>query len=211
MPVACTQLRSLPRDRDNYTGGTPNPMTSASDGTLEERRYYCQNWRADVVAVTKSDGTPLEYVRYSAYGEPTVYPVADLNMDGVVNSTDSGLWSDLIYSASNSSVYADTDLDWDGADDQASSGVDRQAWHDSPFLTCHWRRRALAASPVLRLNRRHDSRRTPASAAGVGRRCTTPPSRRATAPPSSARAVPDIRSPRAADTRRQLSDHALPP
>ncbi|MFZ2873610.1 MAG: RHS repeat-associated core domain-containing protein [Phycisphaerales bacterium] len=119
------------RDRDNYTGGTPNGMTSASDGTLEERRYSCQNWRADVVAVTKADGTPLEYVRYSPYGEPTVYPVADLNMDGVVNSTDSGLWSDLIYIASNSSVYADTDLDWDGADDQASSGIDSDLFYES--------------------------------------------------------------------------------
>jgi hypothetical protein len=102
------------RERDNYTSSTPNPMTSASDGTLEERRYFCQNWRADVVAVTKSDGTPIEYVRYSAYGEPTVYPVADLNMDGVVNSTDSTLWSDLLYSTSNASVYADSDLDFDG-------------------------------------------------------------------------------------------------
>jgi RHS repeat-associated protein len=119
------------RDRDNYTSSTPNPMTSASDGTLEERRYFCQNWRADVVAVTKSDGTPIEYVRYSAYGEPTVYPVADLNMDGVVNSTDSGLWSDLLYSTSNASVYADTDLDWDGADDWNSGGADGDLFYES--------------------------------------------------------------------------------
>jgi RHS repeat-associated protein len=119
------------RDRDDYTGGTPNPMTSASDGTLEERRYFCQNWRADVVAVTKSDGTPIEYVRYSAYGEPTVYPVADLNMDGVVNSTDSSLWSDLLYSTSNASVYADTDLDWDGQADWDSGGADGDLFYES--------------------------------------------------------------------------------
>jgi len=63
------------------------------DEVLEERRYYCQNWRADVVAIAKSDGTPLEKVRYLAYGEPTVYPVADLNMDGVVNNTDVAVWN----------------------------------------------------------------------------------------------------------------------
>jgi len=119
------------RDRDNYTGGSPNPMTSASDGTLEERRYYCQNWRADVVAVTKPDGTPLEYVRYSSYGEPTVYPVADLNMDGVVNSSDVTEWSNLIYSSPSSAVYADSDLDWDGLDDWNSGGADGDLFAES--------------------------------------------------------------------------------
>ncbi|MDX2131578.1 MAG: hypothetical protein SFY69_05975 [Planctomycetota bacterium] len=77
------------RDRDNTScGGGVDPWRCASDGTLEERRYLCQNWRADVVAVTQSDGTPLEYVRYSSYGEPTVYPVADLDMDGDVDLAD---------------------------------------------------------------------------------------------------------------------------
>jgi RHS repeat-associated protein len=131
MPVARTQPRFLGSDCRNSTSSTPNPMTSASDGTLEERRYFCQNWRADVVAVTKSDGTPIEYVRYSAYGEPTVYPVADLNMDGVVNSTDSGLWSDLLYSTSNASVYADSDLDFDGLDDWNSGGADGDLFYES--------------------------------------------------------------------------------
>ena len=36
------------RDRDANTA-----WTSASDGTLEERLYYCQNWRADVVALSR--------------------------------------------------------------------------------------------------------------------------------------------------------------
>jgi RHS repeat-associated protein len=71
------------RDRD-----ADEPWTSASDGALEERRFYCQNWRADVVAVTLSDGAPWEFVRYSSYGEPTVYPVADVNRDGIVNYDD---------------------------------------------------------------------------------------------------------------------------
>jgi hypothetical protein len=67
------------RDRDNSSCGPPqeptcNPWRAESDGNLEERRYCCQNWRADVVAITKSDGSPLERVRYSSYGEPKVYP-----------------------------------------------------------------------------------------------------------------------------------------
>lgn len=44
------------RDRDNTacgsagSGGTGcDPRLAASDGTLEERRFYFQNWRADVV------------------------------------------------------------------------------------------------------------------------------------------------------------------
>ncbi|GJQ29735.1 MAG: hypothetical protein HBSAPP03_16190 [Phycisphaerae bacterium] len=87
---------------------------AAGDGTLEERRYFCQNWRADVVAVTKSDGTPLEYVRYSSYGEPTVYPVADLDMDGDVDTADSAEW-DLLYGETpDASAYATADIDFDG-------------------------------------------------------------------------------------------------
>ena len=68
------------RDRD-----VTNGWTGAADGTLEERRYYGQNWRADVVAMTKSNGDPLEYVFYSPYGEPIVHPVADIDMDGDVD------------------------------------------------------------------------------------------------------------------------------
>jgi len=101
------------RDRDNFSGGTPNGMTDASDGTLEERRYYCQNWRADVVAVTKSNGVPIEYVRYSAYGEPTVYPVSDLNLDGVVNVADAEIWAELDLELSNEYAYT-RDIDFDG-------------------------------------------------------------------------------------------------
>jgi len=71
------------RDRD-----TTNGWSGAADGTLEERRYYVQNWRADVVAIAKSDGNPLEYVFYSAYGEATVQPIADVDMDGDVDSHD---------------------------------------------------------------------------------------------------------------------------
>jgi hypothetical protein len=39
------------RDRDEKTG-----WTAASDGTLEERVFYVQNWRSDVVALVNAAG-----------------------------------------------------------------------------------------------------------------------------------------------------------
>ncbi|MEO0631075.1 MAG: hypothetical protein AAFY46_10155, partial [Planctomycetota bacterium] len=38
--------------------------TAASDGVLETRRYLCQNWRGDVIAVVDSSGDQVEQVRY---------------------------------------------------------------------------------------------------------------------------------------------------
>lgn len=105
------------RDRDANGGGG---WAGEADGTLEERRYYCQNWRADLVAITKSDGTPLEYVRYSSYGEPTVYPVADLDMNGKVESADSTEWTALSGGTGTTSAFT-PDLNFDGTEDSADS------------------------------------------------------------------------------------------
>ncbi len=55
--------------------------TSTSDGTLEERRYYCQNWRADVSAIVTSSGTMREWAKYSAYGIPFGLPGPDTGPD----------------------------------------------------------------------------------------------------------------------------------
>lgn len=85
-----------------------------ADESLEERRFYCQNWRADVVAVLAGDGVPLEYVRYSPYGEPTVYPVADVNFDGIVDSTDTTDWTDLTSGGTGDAAYTNDDLNFDG-------------------------------------------------------------------------------------------------
>ena len=109
------------RDRDANGGGG---WTGAADGTLEERRYYVQNWRADVVAMAKSDGTPLEYVFYSAYGEATVHPIADVDMDGDVDSYDAAAWDNgenlgLAYNY----VPANVDLNWDGTEDAADDAL----------------------------------------------------------------------------------------
>jgi RHS repeat-associated protein len=78
------------RDRDADVS-----WRAASDGDLEERRYYAQNWRADVSVILPSTGCDassgpgiLEWVKYSAYGVPQAFSMADYNRDGSVNSSD---------------------------------------------------------------------------------------------------------------------------
>lgn len=66
------------RDADlNASGG----FGGASDGTLEARAYYLQNWRADVVAMARTDGYLAEQIRYSAYGTPTSFQRGDIADD----------------------------------------------------------------------------------------------------------------------------------
>jgi YD repeat-containing protein len=65
------------REKDANTA-----WTSASDGTLEERLYYCQNQHADVVALITAAGGQREMDRYSAYGVPFGLPTGDCDSDG---------------------------------------------------------------------------------------------------------------------------------
>jgi RHS repeat-associated protein len=86
--------------------------TSASDGTLEERLYYCQNWRADVSVILTSSGTMKEWVKYSAYGIPYGLPGGDTNSSGATDATD----VTQVQTWVNGSVYdvrGDIDLDGD--------------------------------------------------------------------------------------------------
>lgn len=71
------------RNRDANTA-----WTSASDGNLEERLYYCQNWKAAVTAIVTSSGTMKEWAKYSAYGIPLGLPGGDTDSDGDCDSTD---------------------------------------------------------------------------------------------------------------------------
>jgi YD repeat-containing protein len=95
------------RNKDANTG-----WTSASDGVLEERLYYCQNWRADVSVIVTSSGTMKEWVKYSAYGIPFGLPGGDANSSGATDTTDTSQVQTWI----NGSVYdvrGDIDLDGD--------------------------------------------------------------------------------------------------
>ncbi len=94
------------RDRDANTA-----WHDEADGTLEERVYYCQNWRADVVALFSSAGHMLHQVRYDPYGVPFGISKADINGDGVLDSADSSLFVTLYNSGSGTHPFADWNLD----------------------------------------------------------------------------------------------------
>ncbi len=92
------------RDKDANTA-----WGAASDGVLEERLYYCQNWRHDVVALVASTGELIEQVRYSPYGVPFDLPAADADSDGDVDAAD----VTLIGGGGPYDVRRDADLDGD--------------------------------------------------------------------------------------------------
>ena len=106
------------RDRDDTNG-----WAGAADGTLEERIYYCQNWRADVVALIDSAGGMLEWVKYSAYGVPFGMPAKDADSDGDYDSAD-----DTVISGWGAyDVRGDVNLDGvvDGGDTATSQAIGR--------------------------------------------------------------------------------------
>ena len=102
------------RDRDINSG-----WTSAADGTLEERIYYCQNWRADVSALVTDAGQMLEWVKYSAYGVPFGLPGGDADSDGDCDASDVtqvDTWVEM----GPYDVRGDVDLDGDVNEDDSS-------------------------------------------------------------------------------------------
>jgi len=90
------------RDRDADTAW-PEP----ADDKREERRYYCQNWRADVSAILTDAGSMVEWVKYSSYGVPFALPAGDTDSDGDWDATD----STRITTSSSYDVRQDTNLD----------------------------------------------------------------------------------------------------
>jgi len=95
------------RDKDTNTA-----WTSAADGVLEDRIYYCQNWRNDVSVLVKPDiGNGLEVVewtKYSARGMPFCVAAADYNRSGATDSADyAGFNTDF----NNTNARADVNFD----------------------------------------------------------------------------------------------------
>lgn len=95
------------RDKDANTS-----WTAASDGVLEQRHYYCQNWRGDVSALITSGGYQVEWAKYSAYGVPFGIPGADTDSDGDCDSADISQIQSWI-NASSYDIRGDADLDGD--------------------------------------------------------------------------------------------------
>jgi RHS repeat-associated protein len=87
--------------------------TAEGDDTLPLRTFYVQNWRADVVAVLDSIGQPIEELRYTAYGTPSVHPMADVNHDGLVNATDVSVWAQIQGGNAPTGVWSNDDLNRD--------------------------------------------------------------------------------------------------
>jgi RHS repeat-associated protein len=94
------------RDRNIDDGWRAAP----NDDTMEERAYYCQNWRADVSVIVDASGNVLERVKYSAYGVPMCISLADFNGDGQVDGND---YSDYVADYSAPNTRADVDFDGD--------------------------------------------------------------------------------------------------
>ena len=95
------------RDKDANTA-----WTSASDGVLEDKIYYCQNWRGDVSAIVSAAGWMKEWAKYSSCGVPFGLPGADTDSDGDCDATDVvqiQTWID----APAYDVRGDIDLDGD--------------------------------------------------------------------------------------------------
>jgi RHS repeat-associated protein len=99
------------RDRDQTAGNN-----GAADGTLEQRLYYGQNWRADVSVLMTSTGRILERLTYSSYGVATRHPVADFNRDGIVDFFDDADYDDC-YIGNGCPAGQTADLNLDGVAD----------------------------------------------------------------------------------------------
>lgn len=125
------------RDKDANTG-----WTSAADGTLEDRVFYAQNWRADVVAITKSDGQPTEFIRYTSYGTAQAFAAADVNRDGTVNSADSDDWDELYTDSGLGNAAIPVDFDFDGS---SFNPDDLDAFNDAYTEASGWSNGGLGA------------------------------------------------------------------
>lgn len=121
------------RNRDETSA-----WTSASDGTLETRVYYCQNWRADVSAIVTSGGVMVEWVKYSAYGVPFGLPRGDTDSDGDADSSDRsaiGSWG--------VGYEARYDVNVDGVIDSDDIALASDAVANRGVLSCVGNRRGL--------------------------------------------------------------------
>jgi len=128
------------RDRDfNTTWGL------AGDGVCEQRTYYAQNWRGDVVNTLDSTGARRETVRYSTYGVPFGIASGDVDGSGSVVAGDATAINAQIgktYGVSGYTVLLDVDLDgdvdindWNVANGQSGLTLGHGVQSDAPTST----------------------------------------------------------------------------
>lgn len=101
------------RERD-----TTFPWTGsdASDSSLDERLYYAQNWRADIVAIFGTDADVKEWVKYSSYGVPHSIPKGDYDIDGDVDAADTVALEEMVGGAGGWAADFNHDFALDGND-----------------------------------------------------------------------------------------------
>jgi len=93
------------------------------NGSMEERVYYCQNWRADVSAIVDNSGVMQEWVKYSSYGVPFGLPAGDTDCDGDCDATD----ATQIATWSGSSYDVRGDINLDGTVDASDEALVQSA------------------------------------------------------------------------------------
>jgi hypothetical protein len=97
------------RERDENGG-----VTSASDGDLEARHFFVQNWHADMITmIDDADAIFRNQLRYSAYGEHEELIVGDVDDGNGGGVRDGGITLDdeLEYLARYESGDAVCDMD----------------------------------------------------------------------------------------------------
>ncbi|HKX46947.1 MAG TPA: RHS repeat-associated core domain-containing protein, partial [Planctomycetota bacterium] len=153
------------RDKDANTA-----WTSASDGVLEERSFYCQNYHADVVARVSNAGYMLEWVKYSAYGIPFGLPGGDADSDGDCDSADITQIDTWVTSGPDD-VRGDVDLDGDvEASDKSTVQVDYEGIFGGRWsISSHGNRNSFQGSPVTSESLRSCTIRARTQAQDLGR------------------------------------------
>ncbi|MBX3388499.1 MAG: hypothetical protein KF691_03475 [Phycisphaeraceae bacterium] len=115
------------RERDNG-----DLLSDAAGASLADRLYYLQNWRHDVVAISKENGEIVERPKYTSYGVPKTASVGDFNHDGLVEDADFAIFStsynELVvgYTAGGSKsgeAWAVCDLNQDGIVDDTDYAI----------------------------------------------------------------------------------------
>ena len=105
------------REKDANTA-----WTAASDGTLEQRHYYCHNSGGSLVALSRFNGALLQWIKYSSYGVPFGLPGADTDSDGDCLATDGDI--SQLQTWVDTSVYdVRGDVDLDGDVDSADKSI----------------------------------------------------------------------------------------
>jgi len=112
-----------------------------ANGSLDERIWYAQNWRHDVVAIVDDSGHQLEMARYSSYGVPFGLPGGDADSDGDNDSADH---SQILTWGTSGPYDVRGDMDLDGDIDNS----DKSTAEGAPFNGSTLGRGVLTADAV---------------------------------------------------------------